>query len=250
MEKFPSDSVLFSDNLLNGVADLLTNILTENFGNGGNIQTIRDLGITIGNNNKLEISDEIKLDNAILSNFDEVREAFGASSSTNNPEFTLLSSNTTNNLFRENHPIGVKTDGAGNITAVEVDTNSSLFDFSGSTFTGKEGTAYEGLTFSYQGTALSISLEFSFSQGIADRLINSVDAYTNSATGLIAQEKAQLQEQNTEKLADAQEIRDKAEIYRINQIEKFADFEAKLAQLEILKSQIRAILGNTNDDNK
>ena len=146
-------------------------------------------------------------------------------------------------------PIGVKTDGAGTIISVEVDANSSLFDFSGNTFTGKAGTAYEGLTFSYQGTATSISLEFSFSQGLADRLINSLDAYTNSVDGLIVQEKASIQDQNAEKTEDAQDIITRAEQFRINEIEKYAKLEAQIARLEVLKSQIRAILGNTDDDN-
>jgi flagellar hook-associated protein 2 len=242
------DAVLFSDNILDGLASTLTNILTENFGNGGNLRTIRDLGLSIGNGNKLEIADETKLDNTILNNFDEVVAVFGASSSSNNPEFTLLSSDSKNTLFRENHPIGVKTNGAGTVTHVEVDGNSSLFDFSGSSFTGKTGTAYEGLTFSYAGTEISVSIEFSFSQGIADRIINSVKDYTSNINGFIVQEKAQLQSQNAAKLEDAKEIVSKAEAYRINQIEKYADFEAKLAQLEILKRQIRAILGNTDDD--
>lgn len=243
------DAVLFSDNILDGLSTTLTNIVAETFGNGGSIQTIRDLGITIGNNNKLEVSDEAKLDSALLSNYDDVREAFGASSSTNNNDLAILSSTSTNALFREDLPIGVKTDGAGNVIAVQVGTNSSLFTFEGNRFTGVQGSEYEGITFSYIGNALSISMEFSFSQGLADRLINSLDGYTNSVTGLIVQEKAQLQVQNTNKLEDAQEIISKAESYRISQIEKFAEFEARLQQLEVLKNQIRAILGNTDDDN-
>ena len=61
-------------------------------------------------------------------------------------------------------------------------------------------------------------------------------------------EKAGLQTENAGKLADAQEILDRAENFRIEQIEKYGAFEAKLQALEILKSQIRAILGTDNND--
>ncbi len=242
------DALLFGDNLMDGLANTLSSVLGENFGNGGTIQTIFDLGIKVGNNNKLEISDETKLDNAILNDFDAVKEAFSASFTSDNSEFALLSSEYTG-VSILNKAIGVKTDGAGNITQIQVDGNSSLFDFSGSRFWGKEGTAYEGLTFSYVGTATSISMNFSFSQGLSERLINNADPYTDLANGFFVQEKAALQDTNTDKLADAKDIVDKAESYRIAQIEKYAEFETKLAQLEILKRQIRAILGNTDDDN-
>jgi flagellar hook-associated protein 2 len=242
------DSPLFSDNILEGISNTLTNVISENFLNNSSIGSIFDIGIALTDGNKLEISDETKLDSAILNNYDGIKETFGASLTTNDPEFQLLSSTSVNSSILDK-PIGVKTDGAGTIISVEVDANSSLFDFSGNTFTGKAGTAYEGLTFSYQGTATSISLEFSFSQGLADRLINSLDAYTNSVDGLIVQEKASIQDQNAEKTEDAQDIITRAEQFRINEIEKYAKLEAQIARLEVLKSQIRAILGNTDDDN-
>jgi len=75
---------LFSDSLLNGLTDQYSNILALNFGNGGDIQTIRDLGITIGNGNKLEISDPARLDSALLNNFDEVKTAFASGAESDN----------------------------------------------------------------------------------------------------------------------------------------------------------------------
>jgi hypothetical protein len=103
------------------------------------------------------------------------------------------------------------------------------------------------LRFSFQGSS-STTVNFELGQGLADRLINSVVGYTNSIDGLIIQEKAGLQQENTNKAEDIREIRDRSEAFRERQIEKYAEFEARLQQLETLRDQIRAILG-TDDDN-
>ena len=238
-------AALFGDNLLSGIANVFSGMLADRFGNGANIQTIRDLGITIGTNNKLEVSDEIALDNAILNNFDEVRAAFGSSGTSDNAEFAMLSNKSS--IASQSIVFDITTDGAGTITNVSVGGDSSLFTISGNSIVGVAGSLYEGLTFSYQGTN-SATVNFELNQGLADKLINGMDGYTNSTNGLFVREKAALQTENQNKADDANEIRDKAEAFRVKQIEKYASFEAKLQALEVLKDQIRAILGADNDD--
>lgn len=240
------NAALFGDNLLSGVADTLSSILADNFGNGSSIATIRDLGISIGSNNRLEIFDEAVLDNALLTDFDNVRAAFASGSTSDNSEFALVQN--TSSAVSQAIVFDLTTDGAGTITGVTANGDGSAFTVSGNTVIGAIGTIYEGLVFSYQGTDLNVTINTNITQGLADRIINGLDGYTNSVNGLIVQEKLALQDENTEKLADAQEIRDNAEVFRLREIEKFAEFEAQLQALEILKDQIRAILGNNNDD--
>lgn len=235
---------LFGDNLLSGLANEFSASLGAAIGSGS-IQTIRDLGITIGEQNKLEISNEVALDNAILNNFEEIRAAFGSSGTSSNVEFALLAN--TSNLPSQNITFDITTDGAGTITNVSVGGNNSLFRIEGNSIIGIAGSAYQGLRFAYSGEN-SATVNFQFNQGLADRLINGANGYINPVDGLISQEKVILQGENKGKAEDAQEIRDRAESFRERQIAKYADFEAKLQQLETLKSQIRAILGTDKDD--
>ncbi|MGB0719334.1 MAG: hypothetical protein ACPGRX_02615, partial [Bdellovibrionales bacterium] len=107
---------------------------------------------------------------------------------------------------------------------------------------------YEGLTFSYQGTS-SATVNVDFFQGLSDRLYNTIDGYANATDGLITDEKLALQETNDDLSSEAARIREIAENFRLQQIDKYAEFEAKLSSLNLLLDQIRAILGTNNDRN-
>lgn len=240
------DALLFSDNLLNGLTDKYSGILSLNFGNGGNIQTIRDLGITIGNGNKLSITDPAKLDTALIDNFDEVKAAFASGSTSDNVEFRL----TGNTSFAGSQSIvfDLTTDGAGTITSVSANGDGSAFTISGNTITGASGSAFAGLTFTYVGTAANVTINADLNQGLADKIINGTNGYTDTVTGLIIREKANLQSENQDKSQDVVDILKRAEDFRQSQIDKYAKLEANSTRLNLLLDQIRAILGSDDDD--
>tara|TARA_B100001750_G_C15520408_1_gene611070 strand:+ start:1454 stop:3145 length:1692 start_codon:yes stop_codon:yes gene_type:complete len=238
------NALLFGDSILSGIANLFSTMLGSNFSSTGSIRTIRDMGMTIGNGNKIEI-DESKLDQAILNNFDELKAALSSSGTSDNTEFALLKN--TSSITSRSIVFDITTNGSGTITDVSVGGDNSLFTINGNSIIGAAGSVYEGLTFSYQGMG-STTVNFDLNQGLADRMINSMDDYTSSIDGLIVRQKATLQTENRSKSDDAKEIRERAEAFRERQIEKYADFEARLQQLETLKNQIRAILGTDKDD--
>jgi len=240
------NAILFSDGLLNGLTDQYSDLIGQNFGNGGVIQTIRDLGITIGNNNKLEITDEVKLDAALLNNFEEIKSAFASSAQTDNEEFRLTRNTST--ISSTSITFDLTTDGAGTITGVTANGDGSAFTIDGDSVVGAIGGQFEGLRFTYVGTDANVTINADLSQGLADKIINRSNAYTDSVTGLIIREKASLQSQNREKTQDASDIIAKAEKFRQTQIEKYAKLEADTARLNVLLDQIRAILGNNDDD--
>ncbi len=241
------NAVLFSDNLLNGLTDQYSNLIGQSFNNGGVIETIRDLGIKIGNNNKLEISDEAKLDSALLNNFDDVKLAFASGAQTDNNEFRLTGNTSLGGS--QSIVFDLTTDGAGTITGVTANGDGSAFTISGSSIVGAAGTAFAGLRFTYVGTDTNVTINADLTQGLADKLINGGKPYTDSVTGLIIQQKATLQSENQDKSQDISEIIARAEIFRQNQIDRYAKLEADSVRLNLLLDQIRAILGNNDDDN-
>jgi flagellar capping protein FliD len=239
-------AVLFGDNLLNGLTNEYSEQIGASFNDGGVIETIRDLGITITNGNKLVLSDEAKLDSELLTNFDDVRKAFSAGVEAGNNEFRL----SRNNGLTPTQDIvfDLTTDGAGTITGVTANGDGSAFTILGNSIVGADGTAFEGLSFTYVGTEASVTINAEFNQGLSERLINGGNGYTDPVTGLIIQEKGNLQAQNEEKTDDARDIRTRAEEFRTSQIERYAKLEADISRLNVLLDQIRAILGTNDDD--
>ena len=239
-------AVLFSDFALDNLTSGVLSLIGDDFStNSSVVATLRDMGITLTSANKLAISDEAKLDNAILNNPDEVQGFFSSSATINNSNLGLIRNDTTGGSL--DFAMNITYSG-GAITNVSVGGNSSLFTINGTSITGNAGTIYEGLQFSYQGTS-SATVNISINQGFANRLDSFIDGYSNSVDGIFQTEKATLQDANSDLTAEAAEIRTKAEAFRERQLEKYANFEAQLQALKLLITQIRSILGTNNDDN-
>ena len=240
------DAILFGDNLLDLIANTYSNFIGGQFNSTGDIQTIRDLGIRIGSGNKLEISDSVRLDTALLNNFDAVRDAFAARADSDNAEFRL----SRNEGVTPTQAIvfDITTDGAGTITGVTANGDGSAFTIDGNRVVGAEGTQYEGLRFAYIGSDTNVTINVDFNQGLSERLLNSIEPFNSINNGLLVQERASLQSINNEKAQEASEIRARAEEFRASEIDRYAKLEADISALNLLLDQIRAILGADRDD--
>jgi flagellar hook-associated protein 2 len=239
------DAVLFSDNIMDSLSSDIMGIIGSDFSDSASVQTIRDLGLNFDDDNRLIIADEADLDSVIVNDFDDVEAFFSSGFSSDNNEFALISN--TSNAPTQNITFDIVVDGSGNITSVSANGDSNAFDFNGTSITGKAGTVYEGMTFSYQGST-SVTVNTSLSQGMADQLYNNIAVYANDIDGLIVTEKAALQEENEDLSIEAEEIRTNAEVVREREIIKYAEMEAEIERLKILQNQIRAILGADSDD--
>ncbi|MEK7801318.1 MAG: hypothetical protein AAB276_02585, partial [Pseudomonadota bacterium] len=135
----------------------------------------------------------------------------------------------------------------GAVTAASVGGDTSLFTVSGGTITGNVGTAYEGLTFAYVGTA-SATVNFTMKQGLSDLLSNRIDKDTNVVTGTIQGLKIGLDAQNTKMSARAARVLERADDFRQRLIDKYAGYEAKMARAQTILAQIKAIV-NANNNN-
>jgi flagellar hook-associated protein 2 len=240
------DAILFGDNLMDLIANTYSNYIGGQFNDTNDIRTIRDLGIRIGNGNKLEISDPARLDTALLNNFDAVRDAFAGRADSDNDEFRL----SRNEGVTPTQAIvfDITTDGAGTITGVTANGDGSAFTIDGNRIVGAEGTQYEGLRFTYIGTDANVTINVDFNQGLSERLLNSIEPFNSINNGLLVQERASLQSINNEKAQEAAEIRTRAEEFRASEIDRYAKLEADITALNLLLDQIRAILGADRDD--
>lgn len=238
------DAILFSDTILKMINDAIQPLLAGSYGNGGgNISTLRELGITLDQSNKFVV-DEAILDGAILNKFDQVQNIFSTQVTSSNSNFALLGN--TSKLKDLNASITIIANGSG-ILGVTIDGTPNMFDISGNSIKGKAGTIYEGLSFAYIGTSNAV-VNFSMKQGIGDLMANTLDKYTNTATGVIAEEKLNIGDLNTTMAERADRVRERADDYRTKLIDRYAGFEAAIARSKSIIDQLRAILGLDKKD--
>ncbi|WGM40643.1 flagellar filament capping protein FliD [Caulobacter sp. NIBR1757] len=237
-----ADAVLFGDSTLRSMSQSLSALIGTR--GEGDIASLFDLGITMNESNQLVLSDETALNNAILSDADAFQALFETQVKTSDSTLKLLA-NTSSQSLDFTLDITVGDDGA--ITGVTVGGQSGLFTISGSRIIGAEGAIYEGLTFALGGTT-SRSIDVTITQGLADLLVNQLDAYTDDAGGLLQTRVESLQTIDEDLQTRAGKIRSDAENYRQVLINKYAAMETQMEAAKLLQQQIKAILGNTDSD--
>lgn len=239
------DAILYKDTLLSSLGQSIQSLLGQSYGlGGGNLSTLRELGITLNRENKLE-ADESKLDEVISTKFDQLRAIFETRFTSSNSQFTLLSNNSTANFNNVSFDI---THNGTNITGVTANGVAGLFDISGGSITGKAGTIYEGLKFAYVGTT-NATITFDMTQGFADLSANILDKFTNVSNGSIKSQNEAIDRENSNMNTRADRVRERADDFRDKLIERYGRFEALMNRNETTLSQIRAILNINRNSN-
>jgi len=238
----PEEAILFSDNFLETFNYQVSTLLSGSTGDGL-AGSLRNLGITFDNQNRLLVEKEADLDSALLDDFQNVANFFATNVTSDNDEFAVIGN--TSLVEDLSFTIDITTDVDGNITAATVG-GSSAFTIDGARLTGNAGTIYEGLTFAYAGTT-DTSIAINLSAGLADLLNNTIESYTNP-NGVIQEQISELNDKNDDYTAEAAEIRERGEEIREDAIAKYAAMEAQLSRLDSLLNTVRALLGTNKDD--
>lgn len=239
------DAVLYSNPVLKSLNNQISSILTSIFGASDLVNNLGDLGITFDSDNKLTVSDETKLNNALLNNYEGVQAFFQTSLTADNSNISLLRN--TSSVSSLDLALDIQVDGSGAITSVTANGDSNAFEISGTRLVGKSGTIYEGMTFVYTGTS-SATVNVSINQGLADRLYNAVDNYTNKTTGIVQDNILNVESANTQLDTEADRIRERANAFRDKEINRYAMMETKIQSAKNLLTTIRALLGISDDE--
>ncbi|WP_374569815.1 flagellar filament capping protein FliD [Phenylobacterium sp.] len=236
----PDDAVLFADTLLRSLTQTLSSILTgsADSASSDDYNDLTDLGITFNSSNELELSDENKLDSALLSNFSDLESFFETSFETSNSKLKLLKNDTTRSY---DFTLDVTASSDGTITGVTVNGVSGLFTISGSRIVGAEGSIYEGLSFALTATA-DTSIDVKISQGFANEITTLMSSYSDTSSGLIQTQINNLTDLDTQLQSQSDQIRSDAEDYRTKLIQKYANMETEVSAAKLLQQQIEAIL--------
>lgn len=234
---------LFGDTLMENLNRTLQGLVGGSYGSGGtNLSTLRDVGITLDTDNKL-VMDESTFDSALIDKFSQVQDLFQAKVSVDNAEFKMSKNTTTGS---QNFAMQITMSG-GVISGVSVGGDPNLFDFSNGTITGKTGTVYEGMSFVYIGTT-DTTVNVGIQAGLADSLNGTITKFSDVLDGDITKEMNKISSLNTELEQRSSRVLERAATYRDNLIDKYAAFEAKLAQAQSILAQLQAITKSTSNN--
>lgn len=232
-----SDSVLFGDGTLRSATLAIYDALNRTIGQ--NAMSL--LGLSFDKNNYL-VLDETALDDALLSNLDQVEQLLSFQMKTSSSELMLLSRGSS---VPADFKLDIAVDANGAVSSASVGGDSSLFTVNGTRIIGAAGTAYEGFTFVFAGKT-SRSIDVSFSTGIAEILYNATDSLTNSSTGTLGKLIDNMEGTNDSLQAKSDTIRTAAETYRTNLTKRYAQYQAAIATAESTQDYLTALLDQWN----
>lgn len=192
--------------------------------------------------------DEEKLDSVIESNFDKIRKVF---------EFDYISDNSDLQIFQRSNALGVSNvslniDRTNDVYQATYTTTSGPvtvdFDYEelsdGSVvLTGPAGSEIDGLLMIYA-DASDATVNLTMSQGIGDRIFNTLDDVLDEDTGAITVALNALADDNERYQSEITKIDDQIATYRDQLLEKFAALEKAISAantlLQSLDAQARA----------
>jgi len=237
--------VLFGDTIMGNLNTSLQGILGGSYGSGGTtLSTLREVGITLDTDNKL-VMDESKFDTAIIEKFSEVRDVFQAKVTVDNTNFRMTKNTSSNGS--QNFAMQITMSGAS-IGSVSVGGDSSLFDISGGTISGKTGSIYEGMSFAYIGTT-DTTVNINIQSGIADSLETTINKFSDALNGDLSKEMNRIASQNTLLEQRSARVLERASAFRNNLIDKYAAFEAKLSRAQTTLAQLQALTKSSSNNN-
>lgn len=240
-----SDAVLFADSLLRGADQRLSSILFSNSASPtSGIKNLADLGITLDSSNKLALSNETALDNALLGQLSDVSKLFQTSYVPSNSALKLLQNNTTTAFH---FTLDVTADADGTLTGASVGGDSSLFTVSGNRIVGNKGTAYEGVSFALVANA-DTSITIDITPGLANQVATFASQYGDGTSGLIQQRIASLNSQDGAWTSSADKIRTDAAAYQAKLVTKYANMEQEVSAAQLLQAQLKAILQGSSSN--
>lgn len=232
------DAVLFGDSLLSSVVSSVYGALsfTED---SETYATLSSIGITFDDSNYLVIDSET-LEDALVSNFDEIADLFSLSIDTDSENLLVSEAD---GSYTGTFTIDIGVDADGNITSASVGGDSSLFTISGNRIIGVAGSEFEGVEL-YFGGSSSESVSVTISSGLANEMVTALDKYTDSSDGLISARIERLEEQTSDLEDEIDEVTTAAEAYAEDLTERYSALETKMYQLQLLREQLEALWGD------
>lgn len=162
----------------------------------GNLNTLFEAGVdfidfpgddTTPATNNIFVLDSAKLQSALAADFDEVRKVFSFDFTANSADISLFKRSNKSTL--SNFKLVIDSTATAGQEAQVQDSNGTFlfyatYSAANKTITGIAGTSLEGSVFVYTGDG-SDTIDITMTQGIADKLYNSIDSMLTEDTGVV-----------------------------------------------------------------
>jgi flagellar hook-associated protein 2 len=196
----PKTSILVNQSAFRGSFLGLETVLTGGVSGISSVNSLRDVGITLDDNNRLVV-DDVKLNDAIVDKGDAVSKLFGFTSTSSNSDFFVARRPESLKSSLGNGDITVRvleTDASGKPTKAEMVVAGVTYDSTkvtisqGGAIVPPEGIGLDGARFGYTGGVVTLgspkTSTIKMTQGIADQAASYLDK-TLSIDGIIANQK-------------------------------------------------------------
>jgi flagellar hook-associated protein 2 len=196
----PKTSILVNQSAFRGSFLGLETVLTGGVSGISSVNSLRDVGITLDDNNRLVV-DDVKLNDAIVDKGDAVSKLFGFTSSSSNSDFFVARRPESLKSSLGNGDITVRvleTDASGKPTKAEMVVAGVTYDSTqvtisqGGAIVPPEGIGLDGARFGYTGGVVTLgspkTSTIIMTQGIADQAASYLEK-TLSIDGIIANQK-------------------------------------------------------------
>lgn len=232
-------ATLFGEVLLRQANRAIAEALLTSVEVDGTTYSLADIGITYDEDNNLEIDDEV-LENALLYNFDVVQALFSSSTASSTSDLGVVGMSAS--MENGSYAVSIVTDpDTGDVLSASID--GVALEVNGSTLFGPEDTIYDGLRLVYTGDG-DATVTLTVSQGLADTLIDTLDAYTDDTDGLILGRTESIDNSISDKEDQIARIEQQAADLEEYLISYYAKLEAKIEAADITLAQLDALLNN------
>lgn len=247
-------SVLAGSNTLRSTLSSIINEMSAAVaGLSSDPDSLADLGITFADfpgddetpytRNILSV-DEDTLNNKLASDFDGVRQVFEFDFTSSSSEIQVFSRTNALDIsaFSLNVNVGTSTyqatydPGTGPVT---INLTGSAITGGGYLIEGQAGTVLEGLRLIYGGST-TVTSNITVTQGIGDRLFNTIDALLDEDSGAVAIEISSLEDSNTRAQEEIDRIDQMVEKYRDQLLAKFSALESTLGAINTILASLDA----------
>ena len=238
-----------ANNTLNELTSVVNGLASEP-------NKLADLGITLDDfegdsetpiTRNILVVDQDKLTSALTSNFSAVRDVF---------EFDFVSDNTDIQVFSRTNSLSITsfslnidiTNSTYTATHSGGTVNLDVTAISGGGYLikGQADTVLEGLELIYGGTA-DTTANITLSQGIADRVYNSLEGALDDTNGIIKTELDSISDSDDRLKDDIARIDEIVERFRQQQLARFASLEALISSANTILQSLDAQANAANN---
>lgn len=182
--------------------------------------------------------DESALDEALLSNLDDVRRLFAFDMSSSDPRITLLGFTGNTTYSATGYTLNLTHDGT-NLTGADINGVVASATVSGNIITVTDATGAYGLSLYYSGDTDVSGIQIDFTVGLAADMFADVDAMIDTTTGAIQGEIDALTDQNEVAEERIDEMLRRLDYQREQLTNKFIAMETALSTMSRILDSIK-----------